>query len=64
MLKILKENEKVDLYLDNDDAGDKCSCIFIRVAQLFKYCLDKGIAYRLGIDDMSKEPGQTSEPNL
>lgn len=43
MLDILNESEKVDLYLDNDATGDKCTRSFIRVAQLYQYCLQKGL---------------------
>lgn len=43
MLEILKENEVVDLYLDNDAAGEKCTGDFIRLAQLYRYCLEKGL---------------------
>ena len=44
MLDILKECETVDLYLDNDATGDKCTSNFIRVAQLFRYCHQKGLS--------------------
>ncbi|WP_339751200.1 toprim domain-containing protein [Algoriphagus aquimarinus] len=40
MLDILKECETIDLYLDNDDAGDMATINFIRVAQMYRYCLE------------------------
>ncbi|MEB2774552.1 toprim domain-containing protein [Algoriphagus sp. D3-2-R+10] len=43
MLDILKECEAVDLYLDNDGTGDHCTSNFIRVAQLYNYCLENGL---------------------
>ena len=42
ILDVLEECEVVDLYLDNDVTGEKCTINFIRVAQLFRYCLQKG----------------------
>lgn len=43
MLDILKENENIDLYLDNDATGEKFTNYFIRIAQLYHFCLEKGI---------------------
>lgn len=43
MLDILRESEAVDLYLDNDATGDKCTSNFTRVAQLYQYCLQNGL---------------------
>ena len=43
MLDILKECESIDLYLDNDATGDNCTRSFIRVAQLYQYCLENGL---------------------
>ncbi|MEB2780811.1 toprim domain-containing protein [Algoriphagus sp. C2-6-M1] len=43
MQDILKESEAVDLYLDNDATGDNCTSNFIRVAQLYRYCLENGL---------------------
>ena len=44
MLDVLKERESVELYLDNDAAGEKCTSDFIKIAQLFRYCVQKGLA--------------------
>lgn len=44
MLDILKERQKVELYLDNDATGEKYTSDFIRVAQLYQYCLINGLA--------------------
>ena len=43
MLDILKECETIDLYLDNDATGERCTNNFIRVAQLYRYCLENGL---------------------
>lgn len=43
MLDILRENEIVDLYLDNDATGEKYTSSFIKIAQLYRYCLENGI---------------------
>ena len=40
---ILKERQKVDLYLDNDSAGDDYTSGFIKVAQLYSYCFQNGL---------------------
>lgn len=44
MLDILKERQKVELYLDNDATGETYTNSFIKVAQLYQYCLQNGIA--------------------
>ncbi|WP_323829630.1 toprim domain-containing protein [Algoriphagus persicinus] len=43
MLDVLKERESVELYLDNDAAGEKCTNKFTKVAQLFQFCLQNGL---------------------
>lgn len=43
MLDILKENENVDLYLDNDTTGEKYTTSFIKIAQLYRYCQQNGL---------------------
>lgn len=44
MLDILKESEKVELYLDNDATGETYTNVFIKVAKLYQYCLQNGLA--------------------
>lgn len=44
MLGILKESEKVELYLDNDATGETYTNVFIKVAKLYQYCLQNGLA--------------------
>ncbi len=44
MLDILKEEQKVELYLDNDATGGACSNGFIEIAQLYQYCVKRGLA--------------------
>ena len=44
MLDILAEGKSVDLYLDNDSAGEKCTSDFIKVAKLFRYCREKRLS--------------------
>ncbi|MDG1277139.1 MAG: toprim domain-containing protein [Algoriphagus sp.] len=44
MLDILTEGKSVDLYLDNDSAGEKCTSDFIKVAKLFRYCREKRLS--------------------
>src|SRR5690606_11786358 len=39
MLKVLKDGKPVELYLDNDATGNKSTKIFLKLAQLFRYCL-------------------------
>lgn len=43
MLDILKENENIDLYLDNDVTGEKYTTSFKKIAQLYCYCLENGL---------------------
>ncbi|WP_339867135.1 toprim domain-containing protein [uncultured Algoriphagus sp.] len=43
MLDMLKERELIDLYLDNDVTGEKCTSNFIRVTQLYQYCRENGL---------------------
>lgn len=43
MLDILKERKKVELYLDNDATGEAYTIGFIKIAQLYKYCLQMGL---------------------
>lgn len=43
MLDILKEEQKVELYLDNDPTGEGCTCEFIKTAQLLQYCRQTGL---------------------
>jgi hypothetical protein len=44
MLDILAEGKSVDLYLDNDPAGEKCTDDFIKMAKLFRYCCEKRLS--------------------
>lgn len=44
MLDILKERQKVELYLDNDATGEKYTNSFMKIAQLYQYCLQKGLS--------------------
>lgn len=44
MLDVLNENEKVELYLDNDATGEAYAGNFIRVAQLFCFCRQKNLS--------------------
>lgn len=44
MLEILKEGNKVDLYLDNDTTGEAYIRNFLRVAQMFRYCLQNDLS--------------------
>lgn len=44
MLDILKERQKVELYLDNDATGETYTKGFIKFAQLFLFCLHNGLA--------------------
>lgn len=44
ILDILKECETVDLYLDNDSTGEEYTKEFMRISQLFRYCLQQGIS--------------------
>jgi len=41
ILDVLAECEMVDLYLDNDATGDKCTSNFVMISQLYRYCLEK-----------------------
>lgn len=43
MLDILKERQKVELYLDNDATGETYTNGFIKVAKLYQYCLQNGL---------------------
>lgn len=43
MLGILKEGQKVELYLDNDPTGEAYTSEFIKVSQLCHYCLEAGL---------------------
>lgn len=43
MLDSLAECEAIDLYLDNDATGEKCTINFMRLAQLFHYCIQNGL---------------------
>lgn len=43
MLEILKEGQKVELYLDNDPTGEAYTKEFMKVAQLHQYCLHTGL---------------------
>ena len=43
IIDILKENEIVDLYLDNDATGEKYTNSFIKIAQLYHYCQENGL---------------------
>lgn len=42
MLEILKEGQKVELYLDNDPTGEAYTSEFIKIARLYQYCLEAG----------------------
>lgn len=44
MLDILKEGQKVELFLDNDETGERYTNSFMKIAQLYQYCLQKGLA--------------------
>ncbi|PZX52524.1 toprim domain-containing protein [Algoriphagus chordae] len=44
MLDILKENEGVDLYLDNDATGEKYTGFFMKAVQLYHYCRSNAIS--------------------
>ncbi len=44
MLDILKEEQKVELYLDNDTTGETYTNGFIKVAKLYHYCIQNGLA--------------------
>jgi hypothetical protein len=44
MLDILKERQKVELYLDNDATGEAYTSRFLKVAQLYRYCVQNGLA--------------------
>ncbi|GMQ28027.1 toprim domain-containing protein [Algoriphagus confluentis] len=43
ILDILKERQKVELYLDNDSTGEAYTNEFIKVAQFYQYCLEAGL---------------------
>ncbi len=43
MLDILKEKKKAELYLDNDPTGEAYTSEFIKIAQLYHYCLEAGL---------------------
>lgn len=43
MLDILKEKKKAELYLDNDPTGEAYTSEFIKVSQLYHYCLEAGL---------------------
>jgi hypothetical protein len=43
MLDILKEEQKVELYLDNDATGEAYTNGFIKIAKLYQYCLQMGL---------------------
>jgi hypothetical protein len=43
MLDIVREGEKVDLYLDNDATGEAYTSGFIKIAQLYQYCIQNGL---------------------
>lgn len=43
MLDILKERQKVELYLDNDPTGEAYTNEFIKIGQLYHYCLEAGL---------------------
>lgn len=42
MLETLKENQQVELFLDNDPTGEKYTNEFMKVAQLYQYCIETG----------------------
>ena len=44
ILDTLEENEVVDLYLDNDDTGEKYTSFFLKAAQLYHYCRSNAIS--------------------
>lgn len=44
MLDILKEGLQVELFLDNDATGEAHTNGFIKVAQLYKYCIQNGLS--------------------
>lgn len=44
MVNILKERQKVELYLDNDATGETYTNSFLKVAKLHQYCLQKGLS--------------------
>lgn len=44
MLDILKEGQKVELFLDNDETGERYTNSFMKIAQLYQYCLQNGLS--------------------
>lgn len=44
MLDILKEGQKVELFLDNDETGERYTNSFMQIAQLYQYCLQNGLS--------------------
>ncbi|WP_439488995.1 toprim domain-containing protein [Algoriphagus sp.] len=44
ILDLLEENEEVDLYLDNDETGEKYTSFFMKAAQLYHYCCNNAIS--------------------
>jgi hypothetical protein len=44
MLDILKEGQKVELYLDNDATGERYTNSFMKIAQLYQHCLQEGLS--------------------
>lgn len=52
MLDILKECENVDLYLDNDATGEKYTTSISKIAQLYRFCLKKGVGTDWDLKDL------------
>lgn len=44
MLDILGEGQAVELYLDNDASGEKYTNSFMKIAQLYQYCIQQGLS--------------------
>lgn len=44
MLDILKERQKVELYLDNDATGERYTNSFMKIAKLYQYCHQEGLS--------------------
>jgi hypothetical protein len=43
MLDILREGKCVELYLDNDSIGEAYTNSFVKVGQLYRYCIQNGL---------------------
>lgn len=59
MLDILKENENVELYLDNDSTGENYTCSFMKIAQLYQYCIQNEIDTDWDLKDLKGSKDKT-----